>query len=238
MNAKSVVCGVDGSENARIALRVAADLAGRLGHQLVVAHVVAPPAVPAGRTGHFAGHGLSAPAGVDLELHRDAARELVERILAEEGLGDAAGRVEFGFPAERLAEIADDEEAELVVVGSRGRGAFTSALLGSVSHEVIGLARCPVLVVRDAAGQARAPAGTPAGHVTGRPASRVGVTHDGHRAGRMLDHLMADRAEQQAGESAVATVADHEQIGFARLLEQHVGRMAVHGPRLAVDRGL
>jgi nucleotide-binding universal stress UspA family protein len=154
MNAKSVVCGVDGSDNARIALRVAADLAARLGHQLVVAHVVSPPAVPAGRTGHFAGHGMAAPAGVDVEVHRDAARDLVERILAEEDLGDAAWRVELGFPAERLAEIADDEEAELVVVGSRGRGAFTSAFLGSVSHELIGLARCPVLVVRDAAGLA------------------------------------------------------------------------------------
>jgi nucleotide-binding universal stress UspA family protein len=57
------------------------------------------------------------------------------------------GRVAIGFPAEQLAELADEVDAELIVVGSRGRGAFKAALLGSVSTSLIGVARCPVLVV-------------------------------------------------------------------------------------------
>jgi nucleotide-binding universal stress UspA family protein len=62
-------------------------------------------------------------------------------------LEQAERRVVSGFPAERLADLADEENAELIVVGSRGRGAFKAAFLGSVSTSLIGVARCPVLVV-------------------------------------------------------------------------------------------
>jgi nucleotide-binding universal stress UspA family protein len=52
-----------------------------------------------------------------------------------------------GDPAECLADAADDEHAKLIVVGSRGLGAFRAAFLGSVSNALVGIARCPVLVV-------------------------------------------------------------------------------------------
>ena len=63
------------------------------------------------------------------------------------GLEQADRRVVVGHAAERLADLADEEEAEMIVVGSRGRGAFKAAFLGSVSTSLIGVARCPVLVV-------------------------------------------------------------------------------------------
>ena len=63
------------------------------------------------------------------------------------GFMGAKRRVLLGFPGDRLADLADDEAAELIIVGSRGRGAVKSALLGSVSADVIGVARRPVLVV-------------------------------------------------------------------------------------------
>ena len=52
-----------------------------------------------------------------------------------------------GLPAECPADLADVEDAAFIVVGSRGRGAFKAAILGSVSRDLIGIARCPVLVV-------------------------------------------------------------------------------------------
>lgn len=79
---------------------------------------------------------------------REAEGERLLDDLAEEtGVDRAERRVVTGFPAERLADLADDESAQLIVVGSRGRGPLRSALLGSVSTSLIGLARCPVLVV-------------------------------------------------------------------------------------------
>ena len=70
----------------------------------------------------------------------------IGQIVATAGL-DAECRPAVGIPAERLAEIADEVDAELIVVGSRGRGAFRAAFLGSLSNALVGVARCPVLIV-------------------------------------------------------------------------------------------
>lgn len=147
MSNSSIVCGVDDSHGARAALRVAAGLAGKLGARLVVAHVVQPP-VPAPGFGATA-HQLP---GIPVDLLLTGGEALVARILQEERLGDATRRVGLGFPADKLADVADDEAAELIVVGSRGRGAFKATFLGSVSNDLIGVARCPVLIVPPAAG--------------------------------------------------------------------------------------
>jgi nucleotide-binding universal stress UspA family protein len=135
----TIVCGVDGSDGAREALDAARRLAARLEGRLVVAHVVTPapvaapsPAVPA-----VASEGAELRAGASL----------LDRLCKDAGTGPDDRRLLSGRPAERLAELADEEEAELVVVGSRGRGPVRAAFLGSVSTELIGLAPCPVLVV-------------------------------------------------------------------------------------------
>jgi nucleotide-binding universal stress UspA family protein len=139
---RSIVCGLDGSDGARVALRVAARLAHDFGLRLVVAHVVQPQPVARG-LGPTAGQLAALP----LETLVAGGEALVCRILEEERLDEAERRVVLGFAADRLADLADDEGAELVVVGSRGRRGFKAAWLGSVSADLIGVARCPVLVV-------------------------------------------------------------------------------------------
>jgi nucleotide-binding universal stress UspA family protein len=138
--ARSIVCGVDGSIEARAAVRVASRLSEKLGLRLVVAYVT--------QAGVFATGGrpdpVTGPASEE-ELH--AGEVLLAQIVVDQRVVDAEQRSLYGFPAERLADLADEEDAELIVVGSRGRGAFKAAFLGSVSTNLIGVARCPVLVV-------------------------------------------------------------------------------------------
>jgi nucleotide-binding universal stress UspA family protein len=167
----SILCGVDGSTDARLALRTAARLAGQLDARLVVAHVVQVP-VQSSRLGP----GLMVPIGDELA----AGRRLVEDIVEAEGLSGAERRVEYGFPGDRLADLADEEGAALIVVGSRGRGAFKAALLGSVSMDLIGVARRPVLVVPPGAAPRSAAARTD----ERRDAGALRDDHD--RAGRAL----------------------------------------------------
>lgn len=140
---RSILCGVDGSPGARLALRAAALLSAQLDARLVVAHVVPAPV----QSSRLAPAGM-APTSAEL----DTGRRLLENLLDEEGLSVAERRVEYGFPGDRLADLADEEGAELIVVGSRGRGALRAAFLGSVSTDVIGVSRCPVLVVPPEAG--------------------------------------------------------------------------------------
>jgi nucleotide-binding universal stress UspA family protein len=82
-----------------------------------------------------------------LEEQERASERLLEEMAEKAGLATAERRVCSGMAAERLADLADEVDAELIVVGSRGRGAFKAAFLGSVSTSLIGVARCPVLVV-------------------------------------------------------------------------------------------
>jgi nucleotide-binding universal stress UspA family protein len=80
-------------------------------------------------------------------LQGEEAERVLDDVVPTAGLADAKRRIAVGVPAERLAELADEEDAEFIVVGSRGRGAFRSAFLGSVSNSLVGIARCPVLIV-------------------------------------------------------------------------------------------
>ncbi|MDP1850502.1 MAG: universal stress protein [Solirubrobacteraceae bacterium] len=156
----TIVCAFDLAEDASPRpLDVGLDLAERLGRPLVVAHVAAPDfaaagAPPPSTQDVVVGPAPSVPypyphlATAELEAMRDEARRCVERLLARRGMDTA--RVEVALDvsvADGLRRIAADNDAELLIVGSRGRGAVRAALLGSTSHALAGDAPCPVVVV-------------------------------------------------------------------------------------------
>ncbi|MEO5336082.1 MAG: universal stress protein [Magnetospirillum sp. WYHS-4] len=77
---------------------------------------------------------------------RDAVARTVD-YLKKEGF-DAEGVVEPGEAADVIAAAADTAGADLIVMGTHGRTGFERVLVGSVAERVIGLAKCPILVVK------------------------------------------------------------------------------------------
>ncbi|GAB3060176.1 universal stress protein [Sediminivirga luteola] len=134
-----IVVGIDGSQDALGALRVAAAEAQRRDAPLtlVTAYTITPYAANVAAYTHL----------VD---DRRLLEEQHERILteAEAEVGDmvnVSGVVKYGDAAKVLLECSED--ADLVVVGSRGRGGFTGRLLGSTSSGLPSHSKAPVLIV-------------------------------------------------------------------------------------------
>jgi nucleotide-binding universal stress UspA family protein len=134
-----VVCGVDDSSGARKAARVADGLARDLGARLVLVH--AGPVAPAVL------YGVPFDNDAFQREVMDDAKRLLDDVARGCTVAHVSHRVELGSPADVLARVLEDEHADLLVVGTRGRGAMRSVLLGSVSHEMLAISPCPVVVV-------------------------------------------------------------------------------------------
>ena len=138
-----IVVGVDGSPNSAHALDWAMQEAATRHAPLTV---VAVHAVPKSYWGHIPVVGPSdSPA---LEELRRSVEEMSQQ--AASRIGDASPpsvniRAVSGFPVEEL--LATSQEADLLVVGSRGAGGFARLLIGSVSNQVVQHATCPVVVI-------------------------------------------------------------------------------------------
>src|SRR4051812_17256131 len=150
-----VVVGVDGSAGSRAALVQAWRAAARRGAMLDVVAAVPPQ------------HAWSRPAP-EVQRTEEAladtetrARALVDEVALEHQDGPAEVRVRAvpGQPAAVLVEAA--EGAQVLVVGSRGRGTVRSVVVGSVALHCVTHARCPVQIVHGR------PAGDAAGVVVG-----------------------------------------------------------------------
>lgn len=160
-----IVVGVDDSPGARKALAWAVTEARLRAAVLRVVHVqrgewAAPlyfpsqhalPGLPTGAVGE--------PSSADLknvlqaqdvlrEAERGRAEQLVDEVVREVGAAGVEVEptvVQERHPADALVELSSD--ADLLVVGSRGRGGFGGLMLGSVTHALVLHATCPVVVV-------------------------------------------------------------------------------------------
>ena len=131
-----IVVGVDGSKGADAALAWAAEEARLRNAHLEIVYTFAYPI-----TG-----GVPLPQEVDAQLIAEAQAVLDDSLARADLEGtDHEARFERGSAAVRLVEIA--QGADLLVVGSRGRGGFAGLLLGSVSQQCAHHAPCPIVIV-------------------------------------------------------------------------------------------
>jgi nucleotide-binding universal stress UspA family protein len=134
-----IVVGYDGSEHGRRAVLRAADLAGTGGEVTVVAAVAI-----AAHAGRGPGRESVDPAE---KSERDRALAEARELLTARGI--AVRTVEgLGRPATAIVDEAREWNADLIVVGTRGRNLAERVLLGSVSTAVAHHAPCDVLIVR------------------------------------------------------------------------------------------
>nr|WP_043720952.1 universal stress protein [Micromonospora maris] len=141
----AVVVGVDGSEAALAAVRLAAAEAARRHRPLRVVHAFIWPSLHSPFT-----PGTEGPAdgGLRGQAHQLVTAAVDEAQTTAPGLR-VTGEIVDGAPTAVLLQASDD--AALVVLGDRGLGGFTALVVGSVAVTVAAHARCPVLVARGTA---------------------------------------------------------------------------------------
>ena len=141
-----ILCATDFSEPAEVAETEALALAGKLRGELIYLHVGTEPML----------YGESAFSMGDVRQVYDAQRRWTENMLQARVAGaEATGvtarwvvRTGTGAAYEQIVAAAEEEKADMLVLGTHGRSGLNRLLLGSVAERVVRLACCPVLTVR------------------------------------------------------------------------------------------
>lgn len=236
INPSSVVVATDGSEDAGRAIHWAAEQAFRERRPLVVVTATGATQVPATAWGGL-GAGY-APSLDDLVAHgrsvADDALAIVHHL--RPGL-EVSAEVLVGDPRHVLVELS--RHAHLLVLGSRGRGAFRSKVFGSVSAAVSRDAACPVFVCRPPADSEAAPSRGILVGADGTPESLPVIEFAFHQAS-LLDlpltvvHCVWDQVAALLGPGLVSPHEDGlEQQRL--LLSESVAGMCSKYPEVATD---
>jgi nucleotide-binding universal stress UspA family protein len=134
---QTIVLALDGSDGAKRAIPVAAELAEKENAKIVIAHVTEYMAAKGGELPHVDEDRIRA----DIDSQ---AKELSDRgIDTKVELADSV----LGGPAHAIVEIGDRTGADLIVTGTRGHSSVAGLLLGSVTHRLLHIAKRPVLAV-------------------------------------------------------------------------------------------
>jgi nucleotide-binding universal stress UspA family protein len=142
-----ILLATDGSEEARQATRVAAELSKETGSEVHIAYVLPSPT-------ELRGHHLYSREVMRsvLEQAEGEARSFLEeqaKQLGESGGTVADTHLRAGEPDKEIVRLSEELGVGTIVIGSRGLGAVRRALMGSVSESVVRHAHCPVFVVRE-----------------------------------------------------------------------------------------
>jgi nucleotide-binding universal stress UspA family protein len=142
MPSKHILAPTDFSEASNQALDYAITFAGKLQARLTVLHVV--ELFPLGRADM-----TTVPEAYIEDLKREAnllMQSYLARITAAGLTGDVV--IMHGTPFQEIMDVAKEQHADLIIMGTHGRTGLPHLLLGSVAERLVRLAPCPVLVVR------------------------------------------------------------------------------------------
>jgi nucleotide-binding universal stress UspA family protein len=135
---KKILFATDFSEASQAALAYATSLARDAGAQLLITHVEEPP--------------VSYAAGEMLVIRPDVPNPELDRMLKKIAPGGLRyeHHLVVGNPADEIVRLAEEQHADLIVVGTHGRKGLSRLLTGSVAELVLRFAECPVLAVKAA----------------------------------------------------------------------------------------
>jgi nucleotide-binding universal stress UspA family protein len=141
MSFHRILIAVDGSPLSIAAARTGLELARALGAEAAIVHAVEPPVDLSGEIG--------IPDEVLLEAAGREAKDIVSHLGRSAGLApNTAQFIRVGHAHEVIGRVAAEWSADLIVIGSHGRGGLGRVLLGSVAEAVVRHAACPVLITR------------------------------------------------------------------------------------------
>ncbi len=135
---RTILHPTDYTDLSRPAFDLARALARDSGAELVICHVSPPPIIAAGE-GVF----VDVPTG---ETEQMTVR--LEQVKPNDPSVRVAHRLLRGDPASEIVKLADGTAADLIVLGTHGRGGLARLLMGSVAEAVMRKARCPVVTVK------------------------------------------------------------------------------------------
>lgn len=146
---KKILCAVDFSEASKEVAGYAAYMAGSLKAEVLVLYV-------APSLSQYVGFHVP-PSSIESFVKEivAGADKSMEAFLSEHFKGlNVRGEVVTGYAAEEILNIAEEEKADLIIMGTHGRRGIDRILFGSVAERVVKNARCPVLTVRPGMGYA------------------------------------------------------------------------------------
>ena len=135
----------DFSEHSKLALRYAAELARLFDCEVIACHIIEPEAFQFA----LAVNEGSPSAQPTIDQQASRARELAEETMAAFDIREGRVLIEPGHAFPEILRLARNEDVDLIVIATHGRGAVAHMFLGSVAEKVVRKAPCPVLVVRE-----------------------------------------------------------------------------------------
>lgn len=139
---KKILIPIDGSKNSKRALSEGKKLSELLGSEITILYVEPEP--------KFRGPYSEIYMTVETERKEEVGKKVINEglELLKDHSTPVNSKFEFGDPADKIIEVAENENVDLIVMGSRGLSAIKRFVLGSVSNKVLNHADTSVLIIR------------------------------------------------------------------------------------------